>query len=187
MAADPDTTEWLEQHLHDVHLPPDVSWWPPAPGWWILALMSALMVMGVAWQYKLRLLRNDPRQHAQERLDALHTLWQDSQQATHIQTSQNEYLACESENDYLRQSNIILRELAIALAGRTEVASLTGNAWIDWLEHGLKQPLPKEMRLLLGTACYQRSVTVDIENVYTHVQRVIKEFRVLEYRQASRA
>ncbi|MDP7406676.1 MAG: DUF4381 domain-containing protein, partial [SAR324 cluster bacterium] len=22
--------------LRDVHLPPAVSWWPPAPGWWII-------------------------------------------------------------------------------------------------------------------------------------------------------
>jgi len=31
--------------LRDIHLPEPISWWPPAPGWWVLALLS-LAVLG---------------------------------------------------------------------------------------------------------------------------------------------
>ncbi|MDB3935336.1 DUF4381 domain-containing protein [Granulosicoccus sp.] len=187
MAANPDTVEWLEQHLHDVHLPPDVQWWPPAPGWWMLALISTAVAMGLVWRYKQRLLCGDPRRIAMAKLDALHARWQHSQRPTQVRAASNEYHACESAHDYLRQCNIILRELAIALAGRKAVSHLTGNAWTAWLEHGLSQPLHNDVRRLLGTACYQRTVTADIENVYLNVQRVIQGCRAHESHQASHA
>jgi len=39
--------------LRDIHLPEAISWWPPAPGWWILALAgSALTVWLLRWLYR---------------------------------------------------------------------------------------------------------------------------------------
>lgn len=33
-------------NLHDIVLPPSVSWWPLAWGWYLL---SALLLVGLAW------------------------------------------------------------------------------------------------------------------------------------------
>jgi citrate synthase len=33
--------------LRDIHLPAEPAWWPPAPGWWALAVI-ALLIIGVA-------------------------------------------------------------------------------------------------------------------------------------------
>ena len=35
--------------LRDIHLPEPISWWPPAPGWWILAVASCALL---AWILK---------------------------------------------------------------------------------------------------------------------------------------
>jgi len=43
--------------LHDVHLPPEPSWWPPAMGWWWVLGIMALLVLGALvalayWYYR---------------------------------------------------------------------------------------------------------------------------------------
>lgn len=35
--------------LRDIHLPPDPSWWPLAPGWWAIAALVVLGFCVVAW------------------------------------------------------------------------------------------------------------------------------------------
>lgn len=45
----PELAKQLEQ-LKDIHLPPGISWWPPAPGWWALAgavVVAALAVVAI--------------------------------------------------------------------------------------------------------------------------------------------
>jgi len=32
-------------NLKDIHLPPAVAIWPPAPGWWIVAVVLLLIVV----------------------------------------------------------------------------------------------------------------------------------------------
>ncbi|MEM8682735.1 MAG: DUF4381 domain-containing protein [Pseudomonadota bacterium] len=34
--------------IRDLHLPPEISWWPLAPGWWvILAIVAIVLVLSV--------------------------------------------------------------------------------------------------------------------------------------------
>ena len=50
-----DSEELLEQ-LADIHLPVEISYWPPAPGWWILAVM--LLVGGIFLSLRFIQFRN---------------------------------------------------------------------------------------------------------------------------------
>lgn len=56
----------LLARLRDVHPPAEPSWWPPAPGWWIVALVAvALLVLAVRtlpggwrrWKSRRRLMK----------------------------------------------------------------------------------------------------------------------------------
>lgn len=55
----------LAARLRDVHPPADPAWWPPAPGWWLVALAAALLAAlalrallphGRRWRTRRRLL-----------------------------------------------------------------------------------------------------------------------------------
>ena len=38
--------------LRDIHLPAEPSWWPPAPGWWLLAACVLLALAALAWAWR---------------------------------------------------------------------------------------------------------------------------------------
>lgn len=40
--------------LRDIHLPAAPPWWPPAPGWWILAMLALAVLAWLAWRLRRR-------------------------------------------------------------------------------------------------------------------------------------
>lgn len=39
-------------NLRDIHLPAELSWWPPAPGWWLLAALVLVLIAVVGWAWR---------------------------------------------------------------------------------------------------------------------------------------
>ena len=50
--------------LRDLHLPPDIGWWPMAPGWWVLLAIAAAALVWLSYQYFLRWRVGMPRRSA---------------------------------------------------------------------------------------------------------------------------
>jgi hypothetical protein len=110
--------------LRDLHLPEPVSWWPPAPGWWILLLVLAgLVAYGLNHAYRRRM-RNAARRTALQKLARY----------------QAEYVEHRNPVVLGKQLSQLLRRGMLAYAPRAEVAGLTGDAWLQWLDRGM--PLP---------------------------------------------
>jgi hypothetical protein len=110
--------------LRGLHLPEAIGWWPLAPGWWIII---ALAIFGLVWS--LRRLTQRRRESAARRY-AIRRL------------EQSTTAFAEHGNPVLLGSEVseILRRTMLAYAPRSDVAGLSGEAWLDWLDRDLPEP-----------------------------------------------
>lgn len=119
--------------LKPLHLPPDVSAWPPAPGWWILL---TLIVIGlyVGWRYW----RRNRQKQAPKR-------WLEHQLQTLFQQNLGAHQTAQA-------ANRLLRRWALS-QGATP--GLQGEAWLAFLQQRSAHPLNQSLRVFLTVQAYQ--------------------------------
>jgi hypothetical protein len=105
-----------ELPLKDIHLPELSLWWPPAPGWWLVMVLMALLIF-----YSPRLLR-----------------WMRWKPVKSISLRELARIRAAMQNglDEQRTSqeiSILLRRTVISYSGRAIGASVTGESWIEAL------------------------------------------------------
>ena len=111
--------------LRDLHLPEAIGWWPLAPGWWgVIAI--ALIGLGFLLRAWLR-----ARARGAARRYALGELKQIVQQ----------YEERKDPVAFGTEVSALLRRTMLAYAPRLDVAGLTGEAWLQWLDRDLAQPV----------------------------------------------
>ncbi len=108
--------------LRDIHLPDPINWWPLAPGWWVITLLSALLLI-----WLVRYLR-DKQQGTRYRRLALAELQQAKPESSN---TQDEVL-------FVQQLNELLKRTALAHYPRQSTASLSGKAWLEFLDQSLQ-------------------------------------------------
>lgn len=103
-----------ELPLRDIHAPPVPDLWPPAPGWWLLLVLSlALLGWAVRWLYRrYRFLRR--RRRILDELTGLS--------------------ARDASPDLAADVSALLKRVALARYPRAEVAPLTGQVWLEFLD-----------------------------------------------------
>lgn len=110
--------------LRSLHLPEAVGWWPLAPGWWLL-IAAAVIAAGLllrAWRRR--------RAHAAARRKALRQL----------EESRSAYAHHGNPVTLGAEVSELLRRTMLAYAPRAEVAGLTGDEWLAWLDRDLEEP-----------------------------------------------
>lgn len=100
--------------LRDIHLPATGGFWPPAPGWWVLAalILSILALLVVAVLRHRR--RNHWRRQAKRALADL------------AQTA-------EPTPIWFAELNTLLKQAARECHPDRHPEALSGNAWVDFL------------------------------------------------------
>ena len=133
--------------LKDIHLPPAPSWWPPALGWWILLAIIVMTIALGVWFYRQRLARIQSPQHlALKELEDL----------------EQQYRNNKDTKKLVINLSALIRRVAISLHPRKEVASLTDEQWLTWLDQNTsdKKFVQKTARILIE-APYQHLPVVD--------------------------
>ena len=103
--------------LQDIHLPAEIGLWPPAWGWWVLALLIIATVSALVFFIKRKISRNAYRTIAIAELNSIHKKYGSDQ-----------------NSEYLQNLSIILRRTALSGFGSQFNASLKGNEWLKWLD-----------------------------------------------------
>lgn len=104
----------ITAQLAPLRAPDPISWWPPAPGWWLLALLALAVLLLLAralWRFHRR---GAPLRAARGTVEAL----------------RNSSAGLDERTAELAR---LQRQLAIRFAGRRACAGLTGAAWAEFL------------------------------------------------------
>ena len=147
-----DSEELLER-LADIHLPMAVSYWPPAPGWWLLALLLLVAGFLLTRRYIRYITQQRICQHALAELDRCYQEFAGSQDA-----DPGEYTL-----RYVNAFNSVMRRVALVHFPQSKVASLGGSDWVDFIrEKGDSSQLNEDLATALSYGRFQAKVEVDV-------------------------
>lgn len=143
-------TVTAELGLRDLHLPAAISWWPPASGWWLLLGISILLCYGIGIWLQRRWRRQRARRAAQRAL----------------QQYCQEFAENRDAQQLIQRLSILLKRVALSYFPRSEVASLHGHAWLQFLDRAFDgspqaHAFTRGVGRVLATAPYRPKPQID--------------------------
>lgn len=104
--------------LRDIHLPEPISWWPPAPGWWIVAAITIISVFFIGRWLLRRHRRLGVYRAAMQALAQIESDFREHNDSKRLAQDISE----------------LLRRIAISITSRNTAAGLTGEEWLSYLD-----------------------------------------------------
>ena len=135
-----------ELPLRDIHLPEAITWWPPAIGWWLLLFVILAALVG-GWMLYKKLTRRTAIKTGLEMLLSIK------------QSEENDQLAL------LKQLSSCIRRVAMSTDSRAEVASLTGEKWLSYLDQSVEgTPFSSGVGQYLSDAHYRQTAPEGLDS-----------------------
>ena len=103
--------------LRDIHLPEPISWWPIAPGWWIL-IASLFLIIAVIFILRKSYLGKQLKRDITAELENIKQQFQKTQ----------------NKSQLAKSLSILLRRASISYYPKTNIAGLTGEHWLVYLD-----------------------------------------------------
>ncbi len=147
------------QQLRDVHMPADPSWWPPAPGWWFIAAAAIALLVWLTFK--------------------LLQAWQARAAIREARTLHLNNLARFQEGEidekrYTDITNELLKRLLVVAMGRTQLAPLSGQAWLEALDVSSdSDQFTAGPGSALGDIRYSKTPEVDVEGLHDVVTALL--------------
>ncbi len=145
--------------LRDIQAPGPIETWPPAIGWWLLAGIALIALVGLAvWLYR-RWRNNRYRREALAELRSLYEGWQNDR----------------DDRAYLNRLQQLLKRVALTSFPRESVASLTGEAWVQFLDRSTGShdfSMAESEALIDGS--YRNDIEIDVEGLQATASAWIK-------------
>ncbi len=110
--------DMMIERLRDIDGLDGVSWWPLAPGVWILIILVLLIIIGnIIFYLKKRAWKLSWKGQIFEELDMM-----------------QKTINAENASDFAVKLSEILRRIAMHKYGRADCAALMGERWLTWLQ-----------------------------------------------------
>ena len=143
-----DSEELLAQ-LADIHLPAEVSFWPPALGWWILALLFLIAGSFATRKLYAKVEQRKACQYALAELESCLERLDES-------TGQKKLLR------YVNDVNTVLRRVALVKFPESNPGNLVGEAWIAFIRRtGNSSQLDDQLSAALSHGRFRKQIEVD--------------------------
>ncbi len=148
----------LEQ-LQDIHVPAPVSFWPLAPGWWLLTVaLLGLLVVVFFWV------------HHRHRRAVRKQVWSE------FYRLQQSYAQNRDSQSYAMGVSILLRRAAMVQHTRQQVAALTGERWLQFLDReNSHKEFVNGVGACLVEAPYRRTQDIDVKALGALVRNWLQE------------
>ncbi len=150
----------LLSQLRDIHAAPAVSWWPPAPGWWVLALLLLVLLVWLGRRIVARYRAHQRRKQMLAWIDLLNVMVDPV----------NEPQA------YLSMLNRIFKLVALKAFPDQQCAALAGQDWADFLAGKMKTSQTSDSINVLASGPYDPAPQFDPQLMSELTRRWIRQY-----------